>query len=244
MQPIVLTACDHIPDAPSGLVYHRLFRTYTDAFAAAGACTLIVPAQPDADTLALLARTADALLLTGGCDVSPARYGEETDPACGPIDAERDAIEFALLEAFVREKKPVLGICRGAQVINCFFGGTLYQDLPSQCGVSHHGVAHPVACRADSFLAHLFGKRFVTNSSHHQSVKAPGEGLEIVATSGDIVEGLAHTSLPIYAVQFHPERMQGAYQLTPGAPDMLPLFAWFMKQVVTGGVGRTAPGPV
>lgn len=231
MQPIVLSSCDHVTDEQSGTVFHRLSRAYTDALAAAGACLMIVPAQPDAQTLDQLAQFADGLMLTGGCDVAPARYGEEPDPACGPIDAERDAIEYALLDAFVRRRKPVLGICRGAQVINCYFGGTLWQDLPSQRGVVHRNVAHPVACTKDSFLAPLFGEAFVTNSSHHQSVKTPGEGLEIIASSGEIVEALAHRELPVYAVQFHPERMQGAHRLTPEAPDMRPLFDFFVRQL-------------
>ena len=231
MQPIVLTTCDHIPDEGSGLVYHRLFRTYTDALSAAGACPLIVPALPDAVTLQALAHTASGLVLTGGCDVSPQRYGEEISPVCGPIDAERDATEWALLDAFVKLQKPVLGICRGSQVINCYLGGSLWQDLPSQQGVNHSQVTHTVTCKAGSFLAQLFGETFLSNSSHHQSVKTLGEGLEAVAACGEIVEGFRHTSLPIYAVQFHPERMQGAYRLTPGAPDMLPLFDFFVSHL-------------
>lgn len=231
MQPVVLSACDHVADGQGGTVFHRLSRAYTDALSAAGACLMIVPAQPDAQTIDRLLQLADGLMLTGGCDVAPARYGEKPDPACGPIDAERDATEFALLEAFVLAKKPVLGICRGAQIINCFFGGTLWQDLPSQRGAVHSGVTHTVACTKDSFLAPLLGESFVTNSSHHQSVKTPGEGLEIAASSGGIVEAIAHQSLPIYAVQFHPERMQGVHRLTPEAPDMRPLFDFFVWQL-------------
>ena len=230
MQPVVLLTCDHIP-AENGLVFHRLFRTYTDAILRAGGFPLIVPAQPDAEVLERLADAADGLLLTGGCDVAPDRYGEEKSPCCGTVDTERDGIEYALLDAFVQRKKPVLGICRGSQVINCYFGGTLYQDLPSECGVNHSGVSHEISCTPDSFLAQLFGERFVTNSTHHQSVKKPGEGIEIIAYSGDVVEGFVHRTLPVFATQFHPERMQGEYQLTPEAPDMIKLFEFFVNQL-------------
>lgn len=230
MQPIVLLTCDHIP-SDNGLVYHRLFRTYTDAILRAGAFPLIIPACPDDAVLQTLADTADGLLLTGGCDVSPARYGEETSPNCGLIDTERDEIELALFNAFIKREKPVLGICRGSQLINCALGGTLYQDLPSECGVNHSGVSHEIVCTPDSFLAQLFGERFITNSTHHQSVKMPGEGVEIIARCGDIVEGFRHQRLPIFATQFHPERMQGEYQLTPDAPDMIKLFEFFVNQL-------------
>ena len=151
------------------------------------------------------------LLLPGGADVCPDRYGEavngaeETNPAL-------DTLQFGMLAAFTALKKPVLGICRGHQVINVFFGGSLYQDLPTAARHRHigHDQAHPTAAEEGSWIARLYGKTHITtNSAHHEGVKTPGRGLVVVQRAMDdgVVEGMIHEALPLISVQWHPERM-------------------------------------
>ena len=152
----------------------------------------------------------DGLILCGGNDIAPARYGEEF---CGAvnIDYERDAAEFALLKAYVDAGKPVMGICRGHQLINVFFGGSLYQDLPES--VLHKQQdgkdnVHEVKAPAESILGRLYGEVFSVNSSHHQAVKALGAGLRVSAVWNEqYAEAVEHAELPIFGVQWHPERM-------------------------------------
>lgn len=152
----------------------------------------------------------DGLLLPGGCDVHPARYGQE-NIACGTIDEELDEIQFAIADAFVKAGKPVIGICRGHQLLNVYFGGTLIQDLEN---ADHHkwtpegDRVHDTAAVEGSFIADLYGEAFPVNSAHHQAVDAVGEGLVVVQHSDDgVIEAMHHETLPVVAVQWHPERM-------------------------------------
>ena len=153
----------------------------------------------------------DGLLLPGGCDVDPSRYGKSRIPQ-ETIDDELDAIQFTALEAFLQAGKPVLGICRGHQLLNVAFGGTLVQDLPTAS--LHMGLPtgddniHPVHIEQYSFLYDLYGSGCTVNSTHHQGVETPGKGLRPVMYSEDgVIEATVHESLPVWSVQFHPERM-------------------------------------
>ena len=152
----------------------------------------------------------DGLILCGGGDIDPKYYGEEV---CGSysIDPQRDEVEFALLKAFIDTGKPVLGICRGCQLINVFFGGSLYQHLPeSGMHQSREGVdsVHNVTATQGSILSGLYSTEFAVNSSHHQAVKDLGENLRATAYWNDqYIEAIEHNLLPIFAVQWHPERM-------------------------------------
>lgn len=153
----------------------------------------------------------DGLILCGGNDTDPSYYGEQIDGAVN-IDYERDKCEFALVKAFVDAKKPVLGICRGCQLINIFFGGTLYQHAETahkHSSYASYDLIHPVNAISNSVAESLYGADFTVNSSHHQAIKNLGCGLKITMTSADdgVAEGIEHTSLPIIAVQWHPERM-------------------------------------
>lgn len=152
----------------------------------------------------------DGLILCGGGDIDPKYYGEEINGSKG-IDAERDSAEFALLKAFVEKGLPVLGICRGCQLINVYFGGSLYQHLQkADQHVSVNGAdsVHKITATEGSVLNDLYGEAFAVNSSHHQAVKALGEGLRATAFwNGEYVEAHEHETLPIFSVQFHPERM-------------------------------------
>lgn len=152
----------------------------------------------------------DALLLPGGVDINPSRYGQKNTASLGVNDA-LDALQFAALDMYVWAGKPVLGICRGHQLINVFFGGTLFQDLATADAHRRQPEGeqfHPVTMAGGSVLHELYGESFVVNSTHHQGVDIPGKGLAIIAHAEEgVVEGLAHTELPVLSVQWHPERM-------------------------------------
>jgi putative glutamine amidotransferase len=160
-----------------------------------------------------IARVIDALLLAGGCDVDPALFGQE-NRGTQEVDARRDSFEIALCREMVALGKPVLGICRGIQVLNVALGGTLIQDIPSWLSINHpNGLAfrHDVSVAEHSFLAPEIRGTWRVNSTHHQAVDALGEGLICVATSeeGRVVEAIqAADGRPIWGVQWHPERLR------------------------------------
>lgn len=182
--------------------------TYENAVLAAGATPLsFYCPQPDL--------TCDGLILCGGGDIDPGRFGQE-DQGSQPPDLTRDAAEFALFSAFLSAGKPILGICRGHQVINVALGGTLIQDIGPELRTFHTpdgekwDRVHPVRSRPDSLFSRLYGPVFAVNSSHHQAVDRLGEGLiPTLWSESGIVEGLEHKQRPIFSVQFHPERMTG-----------------------------------
>lgn len=178
-------------------------QNYIDAFGALGAET-VAEYLPSVDT------QYDGLVLCGGGDIDPKYFGEELNGSYS-IDIERDKAEFALLKAYVDAGKPIMGICRGHQIINVFFGGTLYQHLPeAELHKSHEGndSIHAIKAVSDSVLAKLYGESFFTNSSHHQSLKELGEGIRATAYWNDkYIEAIEHTERPILGVQWHPERM-------------------------------------
>ena len=154
----------------------------------------------------------DGLLLPGGVDIDPARYGRE-NTACGEIDAALDELQFSVLGAFIRAGRPVFGICRGHQLINAFFGGTLIQNLPSWPRhkwdeVTDADRAHDSEAIRDSWIAAIYGASFRVNSAHHQGVETVGDGLVVDQRSDDgVVEAMHHERLPVWSVQWHPERM-------------------------------------
>ena len=150
------------------------------------------------------------LLLPGGADVDPKYYHEDNKGSVG-IDTSLDERQFKVLDKFVKANKPILGICRGHQLINIYFGGNLIQDLVNSkehTQVEYHvDNVNDIEAIDDSILANLYGKNFKSNSSHHQAVDRPGKGLRVTAYCKDVVEAMEHETLPIFTVQFHPERM-------------------------------------
>ena len=174
------------------------------------------------------AACADALLLTGGGDLAPARYGQALSGA-EEIDAARDARELALVRDFLARGLPVLGICRGLQVVNVFFGGTLRQHIEGHSQIDGRDRLHTV-CAENGLLRALYGSRFTVNSAHHQSAGRLGEGLCVLARADDgTVEALAHETLPVFAVQWHPERLCGAFARLDAADGAL-LFAALLQR--------------
>jgi putative glutamine amidotransferase len=166
----------------------------------------------------------DALVLGGGVDVNPSLYGAETLSGGGvEVDDERDAIDFALLEEALREKRPVLGICRGLQVINVALGGTLVQDLPIErpSPVVHQNPEdppektrrdHTVTVAPGTRLAAIAGAgELAVNSRHHQAIAKLAPGLEISATAEDGVPEAVESDRDgwLVAVQWHPENLAG-----------------------------------
>ncbi len=149
----------------------------------------------------------DALLLPGGGDLEPWRYGRENTASRG-LEPERDEAEFQLLQDFTAAGKPVLGVCRGLQSVNVFFGGTLIQDIPGH-GVLEDGRDRLHRVRtAPSPLPGSPGERLTVNSAHHQAADRLGSGLRAVQWTADgVVEALCHERLPVWAVQWHPERL-------------------------------------
>ena len=148
----------------------------------------------------------DALLLPGGADLDPALYGQAV---CGAreIDRARDDCELALFRRFADAGKPIFGVCRGLQLINVALGGTLCQHIDGHSRVGGDDRRHIVRTE-DALLRALYGERFTVNSAHHQCVARLGEGLRAAAWAEDgTVEALRHESLPVFAVQWHPERL-------------------------------------
>lgn len=182
----------------------------------------------------------DALLLPGGDDIDPALFGQ---PFCGTRDVDRklDDVQLFLARDFAARKKPVLGICRGAQVLNVAFGGDLIQDLPEPQNAHHTwyhdetgktcGHRHETAILPGTFLAALYGTKVVTNSYHHQAIGRLAAGFSVLQTSDDgVIEFAVHDTLPLYAVQWHPEK--AAFETAEdGMADGGRLFSFFLDQV-------------
>ncbi len=174
------------------------------------------------------------LLLPGGADVSPERYHRERAPECGRTEPELDALQFAALDAFVHAKKPVFGICRGHQLINAYFGGTLIQHLadhPCHIWDSATGAdsAHGTRAVPGSWIAGIYGESFRVNSAHHQAVDILADGMIVDQFSDDgIIEAMHHRALPVRSVQWHPERMCLS-RAREGLADGAAVLRWFLK---------------
>ena len=175
---------------------------------------VILPQTDDDKLIRAYAEEYDGFIFSGGGDIDPKHYGEEDHGCCKKISEIRDTFELSLIR-YVREfNKPVLGICRGLQVMAVAVGATLWQDIPSETGsqVTHakNNGEIPHFVRTDGYLRDIVGADIIqTNSYHHQAIDKLGKGLKAVAWSenGKIIEGIEHESLPIFAVQWHPERM-------------------------------------
>ncbi len=206
----------------SGEVDHR--DNYCAAVRAAGGAPLpgYCPA-PDLE--------CDGLLLCGGGDVDSALYGQE-NRGSDPPDLARDRAELALFRAFFDAGKPILGVCRGMQVMNVALGGDLIQDLPPEVlafhGRAEQDLVHPVRAEEGSLLRRLYGPVFSVNSAHHQAVLRLGEGFSASAwAEGGFPEAVEHVSRPVMGVQFHPERMSFALR-RPDTADGAPILYRFL----------------
>jgi putative glutamine amidotransferase len=202
-------------DMPAALLPER----YVQSVAAVGAIPVLLP--PTAGIEQVTGRL-DGLVLSGGGDIDPARYGARRDPSCGPANPDRDRAELALAHAALEQRLPLLGICRGMQVINVALGGTLHQHLPDVVGHELHSPApsrfgqHPVRVEPGSRLAAILGRTDLTDhlavvvpTHHHQAVDQPGAGLTATAWADDGTIEAAELDPGQHpfavAVQWHPE---------------------------------------
>ena len=189
---------------------------YMESIAAAGGIAVMLPLSDDVQDLRQLVSVCDGFLFTGGHDIAPERYGQKNEGLCGEIIPERDTMESVLMKLALERDKGILGICRGMQFLNVHLGGTLFQDIPTQCPsrVNHrqpapyHLPAHPVKVTG-GLAAAVGAEEIQVNSCHHQALRDLARGLEVMATAPDgVVEAVC---LPgkrfVWAVQWHPEML-------------------------------------
>lgn len=194
-----------------------------------------IPVHLSASGSASVVARLDGMILAGGEDIDPRRYGRRPSSEMGPHDTRRDEFELALIdEAFARDV-PILGICRGQQLLNVACGGTLIADLGAREEFEEHLPIYPAATRVQtitltpgSLAAQVFGEQLDINSFHHQAVDEAGEGVEIVGRSADgVVEAIELPGRDVLGVQWHPELYRAAD----------PAFDW----IVAAAAGRWEP---
>jgi putative glutamine amidotransferase len=194
---------------------------YITALLEADGAPLLIPPHVDQMMLRQMYDLLDGLLLAGGADIAPELYGEQPHPKLGTIEHLRDAVELPLIRWAVADGKPVLGICRGMQALNVALGGTLYQDIDSQCPtvIDHdlggrqrcwENLDHTVSFEVGSRITELLGTQALSvNTLHHQALKDVAPGLRVVGRAPDgIVEAVEGTSDAfVLGVQCHPEQL-------------------------------------
>lgn len=193
---------------------------YMEGLYACGAFPVLLPITGDEDMWRQAAQELDGFLFSGGGDIDPKHFGEETLQCCGEISPARDQMELALFKHVLPSQKPVLGICRGVQLLNVALGGTLYQDINAQNGQSipmqhrqnmpEHLSSHDVFIEEGSLLQRIVkATRLPVNSLHHQAVKDCAPDLWAVAKAGTgLIEALEKKDHPFFlGVQWHPEMM-------------------------------------
>lgn len=203
-----------------GLPLYIMNQTYVRVLETMGALPVLIPLQMSEQTLRGIFERLDGLFLPGGEDMDPATYEEERHPQLGATDSERDRTEMLLTRWAIEGGMPVLGVCRGVQVINVVCGGTLYQDLLSQQSAYHkhdffppnherYRISHQIKIEPDSRLAHALGSVHEVNSMHHQGIATLGNALRVVATADDgLPEAVEVPELPfVVGVQWHPEEL-------------------------------------
>jgi len=213
---------DEFPEALHGVELDLYFADYSRGVLEAGGLPVHLPVDADP---AELAEHLDGVVLTGGADLDPALYGAEPETDLFPPEPRRDTFELALIDRAMALELPVLGICRGLQMLNVRAGGTLHQHVPvhSRFDLVPDTEVHQVVTEPGTRLAELYGEALTVNSLHHQTVDQVGGGLAVAARADDgTVEGLEIPGLDVIAVQWHPEMMRGR------SGD--PVFAWIVER--------------
>lgn len=188
---------------------------FSKAISMAGGTPIIIPIN-DASFAKEYIQLVDGLLLTGGQDVTPLLYGEEPRKVIGPTSPERDKYEVALIQEAILQKKPILGICRGLQIINVVLGGSLLQDLSEDPSISLQHVqrsqpefaTHSIKVKSGTHISEIVENNSYVNSIHHQAIKDLGKGLTVSAWSPDnVIEAIevVDDTQSIVGIQWHPE---------------------------------------
>lgn len=199
------------------------YAEYGQAISEAGGLPVWIPV--DSDPVEIVERL-DAIVMTGGTDIEPARYGQAKHEAVLETSPQRDESELATLDAALARRLPTLGICRGLQIINVHAGGTLHQHQPEHAFTDGPGDAltHSVSFVEGSVLAECYGQTHMVNSLHHQQAAKVGAGLRVTGTAPDgAIEAIEHEELPIVAVQWHPEMLSDTRPTDP-------LFDWLVSR--------------
>lgn len=195
--------------------------SYLRALEAAGAVPMLIHLTDDSEVVRALYHRCDGILLPGGDDVDPRHYGEAPHSQLGEVDPQRDTVELALARWSREDGKPLLGICRGIQTLNVAFGGSLWQDIPSQLpgSLDHRSnthlkqydvPGHPLLLEPDSWLAgQLDTAEVIANTMHHQALKEVAPGLRITGRAPDgVIEAVEGTGTQfVVGVQCHPEHL-------------------------------------
>ncbi|AMD94536.1 gamma-glutamyl-gamma-aminobutyrate hydrolase family protein [Leptotrichia sp. oral taxon 847] len=207
---------------------------YSNSVINSGGIPIILPITDNLEVIKEQAKYFDGLILSGGGDPDPNLYGEDCLQELGNVTPERDTFELTILDVFLKAKKPILGICRGLQLMNVFYGGTLYQDIKYlNTSIQHRQrwladlPTHDVnILEEDNILFEIFGAKTRTNSFHHQMIKDLGSELTTIATANDgVVEAIQNKNHPFfYGVQWHPEMMASRGNL-----EMKKIFDKFIK---------------
>jgi putative glutamine amidotransferase len=221
VQPLIAVTCSRVTGGAWGLysLGHFMDYTFADyslALLNAGAAPLIVPAAQDRRSLESILGSVQGLILSGGPDIHPRRYGEEPLAGLGEIDEALDRMELTAARVALEMDLPVLGICRGIQVLNVAMGGTLFQDIASQApeSICHSPKAdkavatHTVRIGTGNRLRRILGRTEIwVNGKHHQAVKDPAPGLRVTARAKDgVIEAVEDPAKRfVVGVQWHPE---------------------------------------
>jgi putative glutamine amidotransferase len=241
MKPLIGIPCWQLNPSQELRPSFALYQTYVNAVAAAGAAPVIIPLALDQEANQTIFDRLDAIVLAGGDDMNPARYGQEMHPKAETPDDARDEVEINLTRWAIAQRKPLMGICRGVQVMNVAMGGTLIQDIadlvpgalqhsyPYDAPVLRGKSTHEVLIESGSGITDVLGTCADVNSFHHQGLGQIADGFKVIGRAPDgIVEIIESVDSPlIFGVQWHPEDMFRT------EPTMLNLFKMFVGNVAS-----------